>query len=197
MAMQDTPQEQPPQRLGSPWTAAVSRLGSPWSAPFSRFGRGLSSLLAGLLLSALLLVSIGVAPVWAADLKVSQVRIEPCPAEDAGSQPELRRPSGASCYALRGVVSNPGRQAVVDTDVFALILDSSGEPVLPNRSRVGSIGDVPPGDSDFALRLAVPAGTPGPFVVRNARARGFKAPVRSRAGEGDELLPLEQALAPS
>jgi len=141
-------------------------------------------------------VLLGASPVWAADLLVSEVRLEPCPSQDAGSQPELRRPTGASCYALRGLVTNPGRQPVVDTDVFALILDSSGEPVLPNRSRVGSIGDVPPGDSEFALRLAVPAGTPGPFVVRNARARGFKAPVRSRAAEGDELLPLEEAVSP-
>lgn len=160
--------------------------------------RTLRTRLGGLVLAAFLwLVPLAwVAPAWAADLQVSQVRIEPCPAEDAGSQPELRRPSGASCYALRGLVTNPGRRAVVDTDVFALILDSSGEPVLPNRSRVGSIGDVPPGDSEFALRLAVPAGTPGPFVVRNARARGFSAPVRSRAAEGDELLPLEEAVSP-
>ena len=153
--------------------------------------------LAAALLALVLLAPISAPPAWAADLQVSEVRLEPCPAEDAGSQPELRRPSGASCYALRGLVSNPGRQPVVDTDVFALILDSSGEPVLPNRSRVGSIGDVPPGDSEFALRLAVPAGTPGPFVVRNARARGFKAPVRMRAAEGDELLPLEEAVASS
>lgn len=152
--------------------------------------------LGGLLLALLLLGPIGASPAWAAELRVSEVRLEPCPAEDAGSQPELRRPSGASCYALRGVVSNPGRQSVIDTDVFALILDSSGEPVLPNRSRVGSIGDVPPGESEFALRLAVPAGTPGPFVVRNAKARGFSAPVRSRAGAGDELLPLEEAVSP-
>lgn len=149
------------------------------------------------LLGLVLLAPVGAHPAWAADLKVSQVRLEPCPAMDAGSQPELRRPTGASCYALRGLVSNPGRQAVVDTDVFALILDSSGEPVLPNRSRVGSIGDVPPGESSFALRLAVPAGTPGPFEVRNARARGFKAPVRTRAAVGEELLPLEEAVAPS
>jgi hypothetical protein len=152
--------------------------------------------LGALLLVLALLFPVGAAPAWAAELQVSQVRIEPCPAKDAGSQPELRRPSGASCYALRGKVTNPGRQPVVDTDVFALILDSSGEPVLPNRSRVGSIGDVPPGDSEFALRLAVPAGTPGPFVVRNARARGFKAPVRTRAAEGEELLPLEEAVSP-
>jgi hypothetical protein len=95
------------------------------------------------------------------------------------------------------VVTNPSKRTVVDTDVFALIVDSSGEPVLQNRSRVGSIGDVPPGDSAFALRLAVPAGTPGPISCKNVKARGFKAPVRKRAGADDELLPLEQALTAS
>ena len=135
------------------------------------------------------------APAWAADLQVSDLSIEPCPAEDIGAQPELRRPAGASCYALRGSVVNPTRKPVVDTDVFALIVDSSGEPVLQNRTRVGSIGDVPPGTSAFALRLSVPAGTPGPLSFRNVKARGFSAPVRSRAGVDDELLPLEQALA--
>jgi len=130
----------------------------------------------------------------AAELQVGQVRIEPCPLADPGSQSGLRRPTGASCYALRGEVLNPGRQSVVDTDVFALILDASGEPVLPNRTRVGSIGDVPPGRSDFALRLAVPAGTPGPFQVRTVRARGFSAPVRMRVAPDEEKLPLEEAL---
>ncbi len=157
---------------------------------------------AGVLLGLLLVLLVLLLPAWvaparAAELKVSAVSLEPCPVEDAGRQPELRRPAGASCYALRGEVSNPGRRPVVDTDVFALILDSSGEPVLPNRSRVGSIGDVPPGISRFALRLAIPAGTPGPFQVRNPRARGFSAPVRSRAAADEELLPLEQELAPS
>lgn len=131
----------------------------------------------------------------AADLTVSQVSLEPCPSADIGAQPQLRRPSGASCYVLRGTVTNPGRKPVVDTDVFAQILDASGEPVLQNRSRVGSIGDVPPGDSSFALRLAVPAGTPGPFSFTNVKARGFKAPVRTRAGAYDDLLPLEQDVA--
>jgi hypothetical protein len=175
---------------------------APWGRSLSdplargRRRRWLTHWIGALLLLLICLAPLGAAPAWAADLLVSDVHLEPCPAEDAGSQPELRRPAGASCYALRGTVTNPGRQAVVDTDVFALILDSSGEPVLPNRSRVGSIGDVPPGDSQFALRLAVPAGTPGPFVVRNPRARGFKAPVRTRAGEGEELLPLEEAVSP-
>jgi hypothetical protein len=155
------------------------------------------TLLRGVLLLALLLTSPLALPqpAWAADLQVREVSLEPCPAGDVGAQPELRTPTGASCYALRGVVTNPGRKPVVDTDVFALILDASGEPVLQNRTRVGSIGDVPPGDSPFALRLAVPMGTPGPLSFRNVKARGFSAPVRMRAGEGDELLPLEQGLS--
>jgi hypothetical protein len=134
-------------------------------------------------------------PAQAADLSVRDVSLDPCPSADIGAQPQLRRPSGASCFVLRGTVVNPGRKAVVDTDVFAQILDASGEPVLQNRARVGSIGDVPPGDSSFALRLAVPAGTPGPFTFSNVKARGFKAAVRTRAGEFDDLLPLEQAVA--
>ena len=152
--------------------------------------------LAGMVVTGVVLVGLP-QTAWATDLGVREVVLEPCPAEDVGAQPELRRPTGASCYALRGVVTNPSRKPVVDTDVFALIVDSSGEPVLQNRTRVGSIGDVPPGESDFALRLAVPAGTPGPISFRNVKARGFKAPVRMRAGADDELLPLEQALSDS
>ncbi len=132
-------------------------------------------------------------PSFAAELKVEGIQLAPCPPSDAGNQP--RRSVEATCYALRGEVINPTKQTVVDTDVFAVILDNSGEPVLPNRTRVGSIGDVPPGRSSFALRLAVPAGTPGPFRVGLVKARGFNAPVRTRAREGEEQLPLEQDLS--
>ncbi len=170
------------------WVAAAVALGRLLPEWPVRAGLGL----AGAVLVALVLVPAGA---WASDLVVQEIRLEPCPEADVGAQPEQKRPSGASCYALRGEVVNPGKRPVVDTDVFAQILDSSGEPVLQNRSRVGSIGDVPPGVSTFALRLSVPAGTPGPLQVSHAKAKGFSAPVRTRAGEDDELLPLEQALA--
>jgi len=133
-------------------------------------------------------------PAMAAVLHVSGVKLEPCPQADVGAQPEFRRPLGASCYALSGEVLNSGTKPVVDTDMFAQILDASGEPVLQNRTRVGSIGDVPPGRSAFALRLSVPAGTPGPLQVSHAKAKGFSAPVRARAGVNDERLPLELEL---
>jgi hypothetical protein len=167
----------------------ASAFGQPrlaWSAWLSR---GLWALLLALPLLAL------AAPAWAAELQVSDIALAPCPEADPGRQPELRRPSGAACYALRGVVINPGSGPVVDTDVFAQVLDASGEPALPNRTRLGSIGDVPPGRTPFALRLSIPAGTPGPFVAKRVKARGFAAPVRKRAGAGDELLPLERSVA--
>ncbi len=162
-----------------------------------RSGRppGAGLLVAALSLGIALLLLLAPTAALAADLQVSEVRLEPCPQEDIAVQPERRGGGGASCWALRGQVRNTGRQDVVDTDVFALILDASGEPVLPNRTRVGSIGDVSPGQTPFALRLAVPVGTPAPLQVRNVKARGFSAPVRSRAAAGEELLPLEQALA--
>ncbi|MEB3156701.1 MAG: hypothetical protein VKO26_04605 [Cyanobacteriota bacterium] len=130
---------------------------------------------------------------WAAELRVEDVQLSPCPLADAGRQPEGR--TVASCWALRGEVVNSTGRPVVDADLFAVILDSSGEPVLPNRARVGSLGDVPPGRSPFAVRLAVPAGTPGPFRVGQVKARGFHSPVRTRAGEDDERLPLERDMA--
>lgn len=152
----------------------------------------LSSWLAPLLLLPLLVCA---SPLWAADLQVSAIALAPCSEEDPGRQPELRRPAGAACYALRGVVMNPGSNPVVDTDVFGQVLDASGEPALPNRTRLGSIGDVPPGRTPFALRISIPAGTPGPFVVQRVKARGFSAPVRKRAGPDDELLPLERSVS--
>ncbi|WP_038557118.1 hypothetical protein [Synechococcus sp. KORDI-52] len=134
-------------------------------------------------------------PCDAAELQLSGIRLDPCGEQDPGNQPDLSRPMGASCYVLTGDVENRGKNSVIDTDVYARILDASGEPVLQNRTRVGSIGDVNPGQSPFALHISVPAGTPGPFVVKNARARGFNAPVRSRAeADDDDLLPLERSI---
>jgi len=174
----------------SPVEQGLAVMPAAWSQAVSRL------LVRALPLAAIVLaLLLGVQPVLAAELRVSEVSLQPCPTGDGAVQPEGRGPGGAQCYALRGVVENSGRRIVADTDVYARILDASGEPVLPNRTRVGSIGDVPPGRSNFALRLAVPAGTPGPIGFSSVKARGFSTPVRSRAGEDDELLPLEQALA--
>ena len=51
--------------------------------------------LAGLVLAGVLLVGLP-QTAWATELGVRHVVLEPCPAEDVGAQPELRRPTGAS-----------------------------------------------------------------------------------------------------
>ncbi|MDA0257241.1 MAG: hypothetical protein O2972_00935 [Cyanobacteria bacterium] len=148
------------------------------------------------LLALLSVLFLPIGPVHAAELKLTSVRLDPCGQDDAGAQPDFERPMGASCFVLSGDVNNPGRFPVVDTDVYARILDASEEPVLPNRTRVGSIGDVEPGTHAFALRLPIPAGTPGPFVVKNPKARGFSSPVRTRVDDDDDdLLPLERSVS--
>ena len=176
----------PPGRMSWGWPSGRHR---------DRWARWLASGLLALLLAFPLPLLAHPAPAWAAELQVSDIALAPCPEADPGRQPALRRPAGAACYALRGVVLNPGSGPVVDTDVFGLVLDASGEPALPNRTRLGSIGDVPPGRTPFALRISIPAGTPGPFVAKRVKARGFAAPVRKRAGADDELLPLERSVA--
>jgi hypothetical protein len=179
--------------LQQAWQPSEKAAESDLVAGLVGIGLRLSSWLAPLLLLLWLLVF--ASPLWAADLQVSDIALAPCSEADPGRQPELRRPAGAACYALRGLVFNPGSAPVVDTDVFAQVLDASGEPALPNRTRLGSIGDVPPGQTPFALRISIPAGTPGPFVVKRVKARGFSAPVRKRAGPEDELLPLERSVS--
>jgi len=77
--------------------------------------------------------------VLAAELRLTDVALAPCDANDPGAQPgqalgntrnNITSPEGASCYVLSGTVDNPSKRAVVDTDVYARILDRSGEPVL-------------------------------------------------------------------
>ena len=66
---------------------------------------------------------------------------------------------------------------VYDADVFGRILDANNEPTLQNRNRVGSIAEVPPGVSDFEVRITVPANQPTPLKLKNFKASGFTTKV--------------------
>ena len=63
-------------------------------------------------------------------------------------------------------------------DVFGRIYDANGEPVLQNRTRVGSISEIPPGVSDFAIRISVAAEQPTPLKLEQFKASGFVGKVR-------------------
>ena len=144
--------------------------------------------------SNILLICILGAPMAAnaLELEMSNLHVVTCPEHDSGRQPENQRSSSADCYILNGSVFNRSNNSVQDADVFARLLDASDEPVLPNRTRIGSIIEVPPGESPFSIRLSIPAGSPGPFHVNKAHARGYKTLVRRGTYSSEDILPLEK-----
>mgnify|MGYP006425345185 CR=1 FL=1 len=86
----------------------------------------------------------------------------------------------ASCFLVTGQAKNPSGKTIYDADVYGRIYDANGNPVLQNRTRVGSISEVPPGVSDFSLRINVPANQPTPLQLEQFKASGFSSSVSPR-----------------
>jgi len=84
----------------------------------------------------------------------------------------------ARCFIVSGKAENKSGKIVVDADVFGRIYDANGNPVVENRGRVGSITEIPPGVSDFEIRISVPTELPTPLRLEQFKASGFAAKVR-------------------
>lgn len=82
----------------------------------------------------------------------------------------------AQCYELRGVVYNRTGKQVYNADVFGTVLDANDDPVL-RSGRVGSIQNIPPGESRWTLQITVAASQPPPFQLQRFRASGFTGTV--------------------
>ncbi|ACK71727.1 hypothetical protein PCC7424_3328 [Gloeothece citriformis PCC 7424] len=112
-------------------------------------------------------------------IKLSNISYKDCPPELAeGSVTSGGNSLPASCYLITGKAKNPSGKPVYDADVFGRIYDANGEPVLQNRTRVGSIAEVPPGVSNFEVRISVPANQPTPLQLEQFKATGFTGSVR-------------------
>jgi len=84
----------------------------------------------------------------------------------------------ANCFMITGKAQNSSGKIVVDADVFGRIYDANGEPALQNRTRLGTIMEVPPGISNFEIRISVPANQPTPLQLKQFKASGFASQVR-------------------
>lgn len=84
----------------------------------------------------------------------------------------------ARCFIVSGKAENKSGKLVVDADVFGRIYDANGNAVMENRGRIGSITEIPPGVSDFEIRISVPAELPTPLRLEQFKASGFAARVR-------------------
>lgn len=84
----------------------------------------------------------------------------------------------ANCFIVKGKAKNTSGKNVVDADVFGRIYDANGNNVMANRGRVGTILEVPPGVSDFEIRISIPSNQPTPLTFKQFKASGFAQKVR-------------------
>jgi len=91
-------------------------------------------------------------------------------------------PGGASlaanCFIVYGKTENPSGRPVFNADIFGRVLDANDNPVMQNRTRLGSIDEVPEGIGEFELRISVPENQATPLKLEQFKASGFAGKVR-------------------
>lgn len=84
----------------------------------------------------------------------------------------------ANCFLIKGTAVNRSNKPVLNADIFGRIYDANDNPVMQNRTRLGAIDEVPPGESEFSLRISVSATQPTPLKLEQFKASGFTGRVR-------------------
>ncbi|PSB08550.1 hypothetical protein C7B62_16450 [Pleurocapsa sp. CCALA 161] len=111
-------------------------------------------------------------------ISLSNLSYEPCAGDEADGSVASGDLRPASCYIIKGKAKNISGKTVVDADVFGRIYDANDNSTFENRGRIGTIEEVPPGVSNFAFRVSVPANQPTPLKLKNFKASGFAEKVR-------------------
>jgi hypothetical protein len=141
----------------------------------------MSRFIAGLLISiSFWLASWMITPPAAAmtSISLSNLSYELCAGDDSAGSVSSGDLRPASCYTIKGKAKNISGKTVVDADVFGRIYDANDNSTFENRGRIGTIEEVPPGVSDFEIRVSVPANQPTPLKLKNFKASGFAGKVR-------------------
>jgi hypothetical protein len=112
-------------------------------------------------------------------IKLSDLSYQECPEELAkGAVTSGGSAAAANCFIVTGKAENGTYKTVYDADIYGRIYDANNDPIIQNRTRLGSIAEVPPGISDFELRISVPVNQPLPLKLKQFKASGFSAQVR-------------------
>jgi len=134
-------------------------------------------------------------------IKLTKVEANLCPAELAeGSVTSDGSGRPADCYLISGIATNTTSKVVYDADVFGRVYDSQHNSVMENRTRLGLIPEVPPGKTDFSIRISVPASLEPPLILEQFRSSGFGSTVRMSLPSSDfsndyfEKLEAEEGL---
>ncbi|MGQ9838169.1 MAG: FxLYD domain-containing protein [Cyanobacteriota bacterium] len=116
----------------------------------------------------------------ATSLKLKDLHITPCPdtPEYSNMVTSTANPMAARCLFIEGTVVNPSKNTLVNADVFGRLYDANGNDVMPERTRLGAIEEVPPGETPFSIRISVPVTNPLPLKMEQFKASGFSGVVR-------------------
>ncbi|HEY9656967.1 MAG TPA: hypothetical protein V6C65_00780 [Allocoleopsis sp.] len=116
---------------------------------------------------------------WAlVQIPLTEITYHECPAEVGEGAITAGSSMPANCYIVTGKANNKSGKPIQNADIFGRIYDANENPVIQNRTRLGSIDEVPPGISTFELRISVPANQPTPLKLKQFKASGFTGTVR-------------------
>jgi len=133
----------------------------------------------------ILISSLSILLCWTPDalalvpIKLTDLSYHECPAEPGAGRFTTSDGSGstANCYIVTGTAINKSRKPVYDADVRGRIYDANDNDILPNRTRLGSIDEVPAGKSKFELQISVSANLATPLKLKQFKASGSRNPV--------------------
>ncbi|MDJ0724835.1 MAG: hypothetical protein QNJ38_06965 [Prochloraceae cyanobacterium] len=111
-------------------------------------------------------------------IKLTDLDYHECPVELSRGNVTSGELTPANCFIITGKANNTSGKNVVDADVYGRIYDANNNSVYENRGRVGTIEEVPPGVSDFEIRISVAANQPTPLKLKQFKASGFAGRVR-------------------
>ena len=111
-------------------------------------------------------------------IKLTDISYKDCPPEIAEGNVTSGSSQLANCFLVIGKAQNATGKTVYDADVFGRIYDANNEPAMQNRTRLGTLEEIPPGVSDFEVRISVPANQPTPLKLKQFKASGFASKVR-------------------
>lgn len=140
---------------------------------------GLRSVITGVLIGMLWLLSgWGLTAEALTPIDLSDIAYKPCPPEYADGMVAAGSIQEANCFLITGKAINRSGKPVLDVDIFGRIYDADDNPVMQNRTRLGGIPEVLPGESEFEIRISVAANQPEPLQLKQFKASGFAGMVR-------------------
>ncbi|MDX2270853.1 MAG: hypothetical protein NW237_02750 [Cyanobacteriota bacterium] len=113
-------------------------------------------------------------------LQLKDLQTVPCPDTEEYSHllTSGAATNPADCYFIQGTVINKSGRTLLNADVFGRIYDANGNDLLPERTRLGAIEEVPPGENPFSIRISVPQTSRLPLSLEQFKAAGFGGTIR-------------------